>query len=826
MRTGIVTGLKRTIIAATSLATFSLADNPISSYHYLADPSAASDGDTFYILTDTDDMCVSSDPFIYDLIGLYAFSSKDMKNWTDHGLVFRSKREFDTYPSNTWASGIAVKDGKIYIVYPDNSSGVGMITAPSIDGPYTDPIADSYGGTIRQIAGYYRDGSEHNPIIALFNGCDNIAHCFDPGIFFDDDGTGYVIFGGGQNSNRPYGNNFDIVKFTDEDGRVTIDQNSLKRIEAPNSFEAPYLHKYMGKYYLSFNNEDQIIDYSISDTITGPYSYVGDVIPSIYGVTLYGDRHIGGNNHQGFAEFKKNHKWYAVYHDRRLVASPEHPRSCSTAEGCVDDPEPGNHRSVSIDELSWYYDENAKAYKMSRVQFTDDGPAQVGYFDPYQTYKAITSSKQRNIRSRTDWTKGQPVKHVLTPLASKESWIRVSGVDFGSGATSFIVKAASLASGNSIEIRSGAPDGTLAGTCVLPQTGDNVQDETGWRNYETTECSVTGLSDIVEQLFLVFKGSQDSTMGILEWEFTNGPAVPQKPFNATNTPWTIPGKIQAEDFDVPGKGSNGNSYKDSDPDKNQGGSTYRDGIGVDIKDLANGGHAIGWNANNDWLEYTINVSETGDYTLYAAVSGEGGRMVFTLDGNQIGDTINVSKDDAVNDDEEIVDSVLYGDFYKVKTNVRLESGEHILRMTVAQEWFDLDYINFVKGENAPDDSPIGNVDESSSSTASNPSSSSSENSSSSTHPSSGSAENPGSSAGSEDHNEGNEISDASTEAIIGIAEPGLSAAKKVYKLYTLKGELIRQSKGTPVSTKGLNKGIYLLQEQNGASKTAKMVQIR
>ena len=816
MKNRMVKGIKNALLAVTGLATFGLADNPISSYHYLADPSAASDGETFYILTDTDDMCVSSDPFNYDIVGLYAFTSKDMKNWTDHGLIFRSKREFETYPNNTWASGIAVRNGKVYIVYPDGASGVGMITAPSIDGPYTDPIAESYGGTIRQIAGYYRDGSTYNPIIAIFNGCDDIEHCFDPGIFFDDDGSGYVIFGGGSANyqKRPIGNNFDIVKFTDQDGKITIDKNSLTRIQAPGSFEAPYLHKYNGKYYLSFNNDKQIIDYGISTSITGPYSYEGEVIPAIWQVP--GANNRGGNNHQGFAKFKN--RWYAVYHDRRLVSASEHPVSCSKSEGCVTDPEPGNHRSVSIDEITWNGD------KMVPLTFTNDGPEQIGHFDPYQTYKAITSSKQRNIRSRTDWTRGQPVKHVLTPLASKESWIRVSGVDFGSGATSFIVTAASVASGNSIEIRSGSPTGTLAGTCELPQTGDNIQDETGWRNYENTECAVAGLSDVVEQLFLVFKGSQDSTMGILEWEFTNGPAVPQKPFNATNTPWTIPGKIQAEDFDVPGKGSNGNSYKDSDPEKNQGGSTYRDGIGVDIKDLANGGHAIGWNANNDWLEYTIDVSETGNYTLYAAVSGEGGRMVFSLDGNQIGDTINVSTDNAA--EVDTVSEEAYSDFYKVKTNVRLESGEHILRMTVAQQWFDLDYINFVKGENAPDDSPIGGTDESSSSTASNPSSSSSENSSSSTHPSSGSAENPGSSAGSADHNEGNEISDASTEAIIGIAEPGLSAAPKVYKLYTLKGELLRQSKGTQVSTKGLNKGIYLLQEQNGTSKTAKMVQIR
>ena len=32
-----------------------LADNPISTYHYLADPGAAADDDYFYIITDSDD---------------------------------------------------------------------------------------------------------------------------------------------------------------------------------------------------------------------------------------------------------------------------------------------------------------------------------------------------------------------------------------------------------------------------------------------------------------------------------------------------------------------------------------------------------------------------------------------------------------------------------------------------------------------------------------------------------------------------------------------------------------------------------------------------
>ena len=123
---------------------FGLADNPISTYHYLADPSCAADGDTFYILTDVDDNNTQT-TLTYDITGLSAFTSEDMKNWTDHGMIFKSKREFGDYPSNTWASGIAVKNGKIYIVYPDGASGVGMITASAIDGPYTDPIQESHG---------------------------------------------------------------------------------------------------------------------------------------------------------------------------------------------------------------------------------------------------------------------------------------------------------------------------------------------------------------------------------------------------------------------------------------------------------------------------------------------------------------------------------------------------------------------------------------------------------------------------------------------------------------------------------------------------------
>ncbi len=662
--------------ATLGLSISAYADNPISTYHYLADPSAAADDSTFYILTDVDDYSPQKN-YDYDIVGLNAFTSQDMKNWTDHGMVFRSKREFGDYPNNTWASGIAVHKGRIYIVYPNGASGVGMLTATSIDGPYTDPVKETHG--VNYIAASY--GS------SVIGGCDGIAHCFDPGIFIEDDGTGYVIFGGGENGQRPYGNNLDIIKFTENNGKITIDKNSLTRVSAQNSFEAPYIHKKGNKYYLSFNTPPQVIDYGMADKITGPYTFVGTVIPGISSVP---DAHNeGGNNHQGFAEFQG--KWYAVYHDRRLVTADEHPGSCTQSGQCTNSPNKENHRSVSIDELTWNGD------KMNKLTFTREGPKQIKNFDPYRTYKALTSSKQRNVRSRTDWTKGKPVVHVLTPLATKESWIRVSGVDFGNGAQNLRIKAANVGDGNKIEIHTGSVSGTLAGSCELAKTS-------GWNDYADNDCEMSGLTGVVDQLFFVFKGSKDSTMGVLEWEFqgTKREPEPQQPFGGKA--WAIPGKIEMENFDEPGYGAGSDSYSDNDTDdhgaESNGGASYREGTGVDIYKKATG-YVVGYNQTGEWLEYTVEVAAAGDYTIYAAVASANATSSFKLsiDGEDITEEIAVPQATSGEDN--------YDEYNKVKANVTLAAGKHILRFTVTGDWMDIDYINFLQGKDAEDAEPIG-----------------------------------------------------------------------------------------------------------------------
>ena len=415
---------------------------------------------------------------------------------------------------------------------------------------------------------------------------------------------------------------------------------------------------------------------------------MGQVIPGIGSVP---DAHgEGGNNHHGFAPFKD--KWYAVYHDRRLVTSNNHPAATTQQGVRSENPNYENHRSVSIDELTWNGD------KMNKLTFTREGPKQIKNFDPYKTYKATTSSKQMNIRSRTDWTKGQPVKHVLLPLTSRsESWIRVSGVDFGKGAENLRIKAASVADGNTIEIHKGSASGTLAGTCKIAKTANNM-------TFTDNDCAMTGLTGVVDELFFVFKGSKDSTMGVLEWEFqgTKREPEPQQPFGGKE--WAVPGKIEMENFDEPGYGAGNDSYSDNDSDdhgaESNGGKSYREGTGVDIYKKATG-YVVGYNQADEWLEYTVKIEKEGDYTMFAAVASANATSGFKLsiDGDDITESIAVPK----NEGEDNFD-----DYSKVKANVKLPAGKHILRFTVTGDWMDIDYIQFVAGKDAkdPDDETI------------------------------------------------------------------------------------------------------------------------
>ena len=223
---------------------------------------------------------------------------------------------------------------------------------------------------------------------------------------------------------------------------------------------------------------------------------------------------------------------------------------------------------------------------------------------------------------------------------------------------------------------------------------------------------------------------------------------PQTPFKGEA--FAIPGKIEAEDFDIPGKGRNADgtsnaSYSDKDSEdhgaKSNGGKSYREGTGVDIYKKATG-YVVGYNEVGDWLEYTVDVAEAGDYTFFAAVASANNTSSFqvSLDGKVLIEKVSIPQ--ASSGEEN------YDDYNKVSANVSLTAGKHVLRLDVTGAWFDIDYFTFVKGKDATDPEPIV-----SSSNSSVSSSSVAENSSASTATSSSanaaSSESVGSSASGE-----------------------------------------------------------------------------
>ncbi|WP_290734185.1 MULTISPECIES: carbohydrate-binding protein [unclassified Fibrobacter] len=649
-----------------------LADNPISTYHYLADPGAAADDEYFYIITDSDDPAPYNSNG-YKIYALYAFRSKDMQNWTDYGIIYDARKVNGI--NDIWASGIAVHNGTFYIVFPDGGGGgIGYIKAPAIDGPWTNAVGQ---GKDKLVGG--------RGII----GCDGVSWCFDPGIFIDDDGTTYVTWGGGESNSRPNTDNFDIVKLNDAKDAPVGNGSHVKVNNLPTRkmLEASYIHKHKGNYYFSYSTGWQqgapTIDYGMSNNVMGPYTWKGTILgdPSMNGRSINGN-----NNHHGIAEFKGHS--YVVYHDRR-IAKGHNGLEIIPADDGQPKPNEGYHRSVSVDEMFYNNDGTIQTVKV-----TDEGPKQIENFDPYDWYPALTSSKQKGIRSRSNFVQGKKAEHVLIPLSSKESWIRVSGVDFGTAATGFTVEASSAADGNKIEIRTGSATGTLAGTCTLKNTGNK-------NTYAENKCEVDGLKGIVNQLFLVFKGNQDSTMYVKAWGFEGSgttPPEPQKPFGGKA--WAIPGKIEMENFDEPGtgRGAGVDSYNENDSE-NHGDSDLREGTGVDLYKKATG-VIVGYNQAGEWLEYTVNVKEAGDYTMFAAVASANSTSGFQLsiDGENITDAIAVPQ--ASSGEEN------YDDYNKVSANVKLPAGEHILRFTVTGDWMDIDYINFVAGKDAEDSDPL------------------------------------------------------------------------------------------------------------------------
>jgi hypothetical protein len=148
----------------------------------------------------------------------------------------------------------------------------------------------------------------------------------------------------------------------------------------------------------------------------------------------------------------------------------------------------------------------------------------------------------------------------------------------------------------------------------------------------------------------------------------------------SGTPISIPGKIEAENYDIGGEGL---TFHDSD-NINQGGSNYRPADGVDIEELPPGNIHIGYTAAGEWLEYTINVVQSGTYTITASVSS----------GVTSSGKFNLKFGDGTTSTFTTASTGSWSSYTNLTNTVTLQGGEQIMRFNVLTAGFNLDYLTF------------------------------------------------------------------------------------------------------------------------------------
>ena len=230
---------------------FESTGNPIIRDKHTADPAVLVEGDTLWLFAGHD---AEGNQGGYVMKDWLLYSTTDMKHWTEHPSPLRIEDFTWAESKQAYAGHVAKgKDGKYYWYVSTNWCGIGVAVADKITGPYNDALG--------------------KPMLTNKD-CFASKHswaCIDPAIFIDDDGTPYIIWGNGQCYYAKLKNN---MKEIDGD---------IHQIDVPRFTEAPWLHKYNGKYYLTYASEwPEKIAYATADNIDGPYTPMG-IISEIAG---------------------------------------------------------------------------------------------------------------------------------------------------------------------------------------------------------------------------------------------------------------------------------------------------------------------------------------------------------------------------------------------------------------------------------------------------------------------------------------------------------------------------------------------------------------
>ncbi len=146
------------------------------------------------------------------------------------------------------------------------------------------------------------------------------------------------------------------------------------------------------------------------------------------------------------------------------------------------------------------------------------------------------------------------------------------------------------------------------------------------------------------------------------------------------TPWPIPGKIAADNFNL---GSEGLAYHDVDS-TNDGGQ-YRLKEAVDVETCSEGGYDIGYTNPGEWMNYSVNVLVPGTYTLQLRVASPSSGNIIHVEMNGVNITGSVI----------IPNTGGWQNWQTVNiTTPELSVGTQIMRIYEETGGYNIEYLNF------------------------------------------------------------------------------------------------------------------------------------
>lgn len=368
------------LAAPLSAQAQTLAENPIITSQYAADPAARVFGDTLYIYPSHD----RDDANTFSMEDYHVYTTTDMQTFTDRGICFDALKQTPWATRFAWAPDCVERNGKYYLYYPTDQRHIGVAVADSPLGPFHDAIG--------------------KPLISINSpGVVCNRDFIDPCCFIDDDGQAYLFVG--QNDVCYVKLNPDMTSYDHSGGRLDSlgRETGVYLIEGVNEFfEAVWVHKRNGKYYISYSNGSKNgrapeIAYAMSDKPMGPYEYKGIILPPV----------SSGTNHHSIVEF--HGQWYMFYHnsDLSLYRNPESTRSYKY------------RRSTCVDSLFYNADgtiqpirprptSKEKLKRASQFRFL---------YETSPTTGGITSLKLEKPAENSD------MNWVLTPDGSQYPWV-------------------------------------------------------------------------------------------------------------------------------------------------------------------------------------------------------------------------------------------------------------------------------------------------------------------------------------------------------------------------------------------------------------------